>query len=121
MQENLHPCPLCHKEAIVNHAPIEEELPEEISQVICGNCGQFVIVTRLTRGTENDHSDIDPSRLDFEYIRNNNHSALVDEQNLLWTDSPFSRDKLEVYLKEQAHRLGGKAAYAVRVLPLRSK
>lgn len=120
VEENLHPCPLCTREAAVSIEPIEQGLPEELSQVECNHCGQYVIVTRLTRPDDSGNSQINHEQLDFEEIRHNNHAASVETLNLLWTDTHASRDEWDASLREQAHHLGGKAAYAVRVIPYKN-
>lgn len=117
VEENLHPCPLCGRDSAVGDEPMEGELPEAISQVICPECGQYTILSRMVHGGDHGETTVKRENLDYQEIHALNYSVIADDQTMLWVDDVSVRDVWDGALRAQAHKLGGKAAYAVRVLP----
>lgn len=117
MEESLQPCPLCGREATVSDEPIHEGFPEPLAQVICGECGQYLILSRFAHPERVDGSTTSFPSIDLSQVQELNHAAIADGQNMIWVDGHDIRAQWDRALQEHAHRLGGKPAFAVRVIP----
>lgn len=110
-------CPLCGHQATTGDEPIGEGMLEPLTQVICGECGQYTILSRLAH-PESEKEKLELfSESDLTYIRKLNQAAIADDQSMIWVDKLQLCDQWNETLEQQSHRLGGKAAFAVHSLP----